>query len=182
MLLLWRIHNRGVFIHIWSWSWTHWQTTHLTAEHSFCNLSQAWAPLQLRHKPALKRWLMRKTHKLLLWHTRPMHLRSTKPSNLNLQQVKTAAAVHCSKAKHLTLLAAAPCLQARKCLAKVGVLLTPKKGNFFFSQEALSGLGPQCFFYACLRFSKSRAHPRGRQTKSLRNQSRNLRWLARCVC
>jgi len=148
MLFVRWIHNRVFFIHIWSWFWTHWQTTNLTAEHSFCNLSQAWALLQLQDKLAHKRWLMRKIHKLLLWHTRLMHLRLIKQSNQNLQRVRTAAIALCSKARRLTLLAAAPCLQAKKCLAKAGALLTTKKRNFFLSQEALSGLGPQCFFYA----------------------------------
>ena len=77
-----------------------------------------------------------------------MHLRLIKQSNQNLQRVKTAEIALCSKARRLTLLAAAPCLQARKSLAKAGVLLTTKKLKFFLSQEALSGLGPQCFFYA----------------------------------
>ena len=150
MLFVWWIHNRAFYIHIWSWFWTHWQTTHLTAELSFCNLSQASALLQLLDKQVRRQWLMRKTHKLLLWHTRPMHLRSTKLNNLNLQQAKTAAAAHCSKAKHQMLLVLAPCLQARRYLAKAGVLLTLKKHNFFFIQEALRGFGPQCFFYACI--------------------------------
>jgi len=105
-----------------------------------------------------------------------------KLSNQNLQQVKIAAIAHCSKAKRLMLLAAAPCLQAKKYLAKAGALLTTKKLNFFLSQEALSGLGPQCFFYARANFSKSQALSRGHQTQSLRNQSRSPHWLARCVC
>ncbi len=77
-----------------------------------------------------------------------MHPQLIKLSNLNLQQVQTAEIALCSKVRRLTLLAAAPCLQARKCLAKAGALLTTKKLKFFLSQEALSGLGPQCFFYA----------------------------------
>ena len=111
-----------------------------------------------------------------------MLLLLTKPSNLNLQQVKTAAIAPCSKAKRLMLLAAAPCLLARKYLAKAGALLTTKKRNFFLSQEALSGLGPQCFFYGRMEFSKSQALSQARQTQSPRNRSRNPHWLARCVC
>ena len=111
-----------------------------------------------------------------------MHLLLTKPSNLNLQQVKTAAIALCFKAKRLTLLVLAPCLQARKYLAKAGALLTTKKLNFFLSDVALSGLGPQCFFYARMEFSKSQALSQARQTKSPRNRSRNPHWLARCVC
>ena len=146
MLFVRWIHNRAFFIHLWSKFWTHWQTTNPTAEHSFCNLSQAWALLQLQDKLAHKRWLQRTIHKLLLWDTRLMQQLLIKLSNQNLQQVKTAAIAHCSKAKRLMLLAAAPCLQAKKYLAKAGALLTTKKLNFFLSQEALSGLGPQCFF------------------------------------
>ena len=96
--------------------------------------------------------------------------------------VNSAATVLCTKVNLIQLLAAAHYLLAKKYLAKAGALLTTKKLNFFLSQEALSGLGPQCFFYARMEFSKSQALSQARQTKFLRNRSRNPHWLAICVC